>query len=145
MESINLGMKIYFSCSIRGARPDPETIPELIEHLKRHGTVLTQHIGDFLEGDEVDTSDEEIFQRDVSWLGEADALVADVTAPSLGVGYEIGVAETLGKPILCLYRRQRGRRLSAMIAGNTRLIVGEYEAPAEAFGFIDEFLESRVG
>ena len=138
-------MKIYFSCSIRGARPDPETIPMLIRRLKNHGAVLTEQIEDVLEGDEVDISDEEIFRRDVSWLGEADALVADVTAPSLGVGYEIGIAETLGKPILCLYRRQRGRRLSAMIAGNKRLIVGEYEDPAEAFGFIDGFLESRVG
>lgn len=138
-------MRIYFSCSIRGARPDPETILELIGYLKRHGTVLTEHIGDFLDGDEADTLDEEIFQRDVSWLGEADVLVADVTAPSLGVGYEIGIAETLGKPILCLHKRTRGRRLSAMISGNKRLIIREYEDPAEAFGFIDGFLESRVG
>jgi len=71
--------------------------------------------------------------------------VADVTAPSLGVGYEIGIAETLGKPILCLYRRRLGKRLSAMIAGNRRLTVMEYEDPAEAFGFIDGFLESHVG
>ncbi len=116
-------MKIYFSCSIRGARPDPESIPRLIRHLKNHGAVLTEHIGDVIEGDEVDVSDEEIFLRDVAWLGEADALVADVTAPSLGVGYEIGIAETLGKPILCLHRRQRGRRLSAMISGNLKLTI----------------------
>jgi len=137
-------MKIYFSCSIRGERPDPETIPLLIRHLKGHGDVLTEHIADVLEGDEVDVTDEEIFLRDVAWLGEADALVADVTAPSLGVGYEIGVAETLRKPILCLYRRQRGRRLSAMIAGNRGLVVREYGALEEALGFIDEFLESCV-
>ncbi len=138
-------MKIYFSCSIRGERPDPETIPELINHLKRRGNVLTEHIGDVLEGDDVDISDDEIFLRDFAWLREADALVADVTAPSLGVGYEIGIAETLGKPILCLYRRQRGRRLSAMIAGNRRLTVSEYDDPAEAIGFIDGFLEYSVG
>ena len=136
-------MKIYFSCSIRGARPDPETIPRLIGHLKGRGTVLTEHIGDVLGGDEFDVSDEEIFVRDASWLREADALVAEVTAPSLGVGYEIGVAEALGKPVLCLYRRRPGERLSAMIAGNRRLIVREYDAPEEAFGLIDEFLESR--
>ena len=135
-------MRIYFSCSIRGARPDPETIPELIEHMKRHGTVLTEHIGKLLEGDEVDTSDEEIFLRDVSWLGEADALVADVTAPSLGVGYEIGIAETLGKPILCLYRSQRGERLSAMIEGNAKLSLKRYSELAQACEYIDEFFGS---
>ena len=95
-----------------------------------------------MEGDEVDTSDEEIFLRDVAWLGEADALVADVTAPSLGVGYEIGITETLGKPILCLYRSQRGKRLSAMIVGNAKLSLKRYSGLAEACGHIDEFFGS---
>ncbi len=31
-------------------------------------------------------------------------VVAEVTQPSLGVGYEIGRAVAMGKPILCLYR-----------------------------------------
>jgi len=142
---MNPSMKIYFSCSIRGERPDPETILRLIGHLKGHGAVLTEHIADVLDGDEVDVTDKEIFLRDVAWLGDADVLVAEVTAPSLGVGYEIGVAEALGKPVLCLYRGRQGRRLSAMISGNRGLFVREYGAPEEAFGFIDEFLESCVG
>ena len=33
-------------------------------------------------------------------------LVAEVTQPSLGVGYEIGRAVTMEKNILCLYRPQ---------------------------------------
>lgn len=138
-------MRIYFSCSIRGEGPDPDTIPLIIGHLKGHGTVLTEHIVDVLDGDEVDVTDEEIFLRDVAWLGEADVLVAEVTAPSLGVGYEIGIAEALGKPVLCLYRGRPGRRLSAMISGNRGLAVREYDEPEEALGLIDEFLESIVG
>ena len=138
-------MKIYFSCSIRGERPNPETIPMLIGHMKKHGAVLTEHIADVLDGDEVNVTDEEIFLRDVAWLGEADVLVAEVTAPSLGVGYEIGIAEALGKPVLCLYRGRRGRRLSAMISGNRGLVVREYDKPEEVRGFVDEFLESCVG
>ena len=31
-------------------------------------------------------------------------VVAEVTQPSLGVGYEIGRAVAMEKPILCLYR-----------------------------------------
>lgn len=138
-------MKIYFSCSIRGEKPNPETIPMLIGHMKKHGAVLTEHIADVLDGDEVNVTDEEIFLRDFAWLGEADVLVAEVTAPSLGVGYEIGVAEALGKPVLCLYRGRPGRRLSAMISGNRGLVVKEYDKPEEALGLIDEFLESYVG
>ena len=107
--------------------------------------MLTEHIADVLNGDEVDVSDEEIFLRDVAWLEEADVLVAEVTAPSLGVGYEIGGAEALKKPVLCLYRGRPGRRLSAMISGNRGLVVREYDKPEEALGFIDEFLGSCVG
>jgi hypothetical protein len=135
-------MKIYFSCSIRGEATDPETVLFIIKHLKGHGVVLTEHIGDLLESDEVNVTDEEIFLRDVAWLREADVLVAEVTASSLGVGYEIGVAEELGKPILCLYRSRQGRRLSAMIRGNRELVVRKYGAFEEALRFIDEFIES---
>jgi hypothetical protein len=135
-------MRIYFSCSIRGEATDPETVLFIIKHLKGHGTVLTEHIGDILESDEINVIDEEIFLRDVAWLKEADVLVAEVTAPSLGVGYEIGVAEALGKPILCLYRGRQGRRLSAMIKGNRGLIVRKYGSFEEALRLIDEFFES---
>ena len=38
------------------------------------------------------------------------AIVAEVTQPSLGVGYEIGRAVAMGKRILCLYRPQPDKR-----------------------------------
>ena len=37
-------------------------------------------------------------------------LVAEVTQPSLGVGYELGRAVTFGTPILCLFRTSSDRR-----------------------------------
>ena len=43
--------------------------------------------------------------------------MAEVTVPSLGVGYEIGRAVAMGKQVLCLYRPQEGKLLSAMIRG----------------------------
>jgi nucleoside 2-deoxyribosyltransferase len=138
-------MKIYFSCSIRGVRPEPGTAKKLIDYMKRHGTVLTEHIGEITDPDEIGQADTAIFRRDINWLEEADALVAEVTGPSIGVGYEIGIAETLGKPILCLFRVGRGRRLSAMVGGNDYLTVREYSTMAEAFSLIDRFLETSAG
>ena len=44
-------------------------------------------------------------------------MVAEVTQPSLGVGYELGRAVDMGKAILCLYRPQEDKLLSAMIRG----------------------------
>ena len=134
-------MKIYFSCSIRGVRHDPDAPQLLIDHLKGHGEVLTEHIGQVTEEFEAGISETEIFKRDVAWLEETDVVVAEVTGPSLGVGYEIGIAETLGKPILCLYE-EGGKKISAMILGNEGLTLRGYRELPEAYRHIDEFLST---
>ena len=53
-------------------------------------------------------------------------VVAEVTTPSLGVGYELAKAE-VSKKILCLYRKQEGKSLSAMISGNSNMHVAIYK------------------
>jgi len=57
-------------------------------------------------------------------------LFAEVTQPSLGVGYEIALGESLGKRIVCLFKQQSGN-LSAMITGNRKLEVLEYTSVEE--------------
>ena len=68
----------------------------------------------------------EIYVRDVEWLREADVVIAEVTTPSLGVGYEVARAAVMGKPVVGLFRPEAGRRLSAMIRGNPAVQVLEY-------------------
>ena len=95
-------MKVYFAGSIRGGRKDKEKYFELIEFLAEQAEVLTEHVGSKSLGNEGEKQlrDDLIYQRDLDWLCSADAVVAEVSTPSLGVGYEIGVAEKTGKPIL---------------------------------------------
>ncbi len=121
-------MKIYFAASIRGGRDDQKLYIDIIKMLKKYGEVLTEHIGskDLLEQGEIEMSDNAIFARDCALLDQCDIIVAEVTNPSLGVGYEIGRMENK-KPVLCLYRQQDGRRLSAMLAGNNNLLVANYK------------------
>ena len=117
-------MKIYFAGSIRGGRGDKQKYFELIEFLSTHAKVLTEHVGleSLGESGETELHDDSIYQRDLEWLSSADAVVAEVTTPSLGVGYEIGIAEKLGKPVLCLFdENQNGFRLSAMLSGNSKV------------------------
>lgn len=138
-------MQIYFAGAIRGGRGDGELYRALIRHLGQCGTVLTVHVGDEdLLKDEGLLSEKEIFKRDMDWLTGADFLVAEVTTPSLGVGYELGIAEGLDIPILCLFRPHAGGRLSAMVAGNSRFEIGAYQELPEAYDHIDRFL-SRLG
>lgn len=133
-------MKIYFAASIRGGRSDLELYREMIDFLRMFGEVLTEHVGDRAiseKGEE--ESEEEIYRKDMEWLKECDAIVAEVTTPSLGVGYEIGSAEAMGKSILCLFREGAGKELSAMIAGNPNLQVGTYKDLHEAKKLISDF------
>lgn len=76
-------------------------------------------------------------------MREADVIVAEVTQPSLGVGYELGQAEALGKPILCLYRQQEGKRLSAMISGNPYPTIAIYQTLEEAKEACEFFLKQQ--
>lgn len=122
-------MKIYFAGSIRGGREDQDLYFKIIELLKQHGQVLTEHIGNskLSAQGEVGLEDIEIYERDIAWVKESDVLVAEVSLPSGGVGYEIAYAESLKKKVLCLYREGSERKISGMINGNKNLIIKVYK------------------
>jgi nucleoside 2-deoxyribosyltransferase len=137
-------MKIYFAGAIRGGRQDSLLYYEIVQQLQKHGEVLTEHIGDTELGVlGQDIGDRKIHDRDLEWLQSSDCLVAEVTTPSLGVGYEIGKATEWGKPVLCLYRPAEGRALSAMISGSNAVTLKEYQSPKELTEIFEQFLQSK--
>ncbi|KFO36180.1 2'-deoxynucleoside 5'-phosphate N-hydrolase 1 [Fukomys damarensis] len=80
----------------------------------------------------------------MAWIQQADVVVAEVTQPSLGVGYELGRAVALHKPVLCLFRPQSGRVLSAMIRGaqdSSRFQVWDYDE-GELEALLDQYFEA---
>ncbi len=137
-------MNIYFAASIRGGRRDEDIYRRLIDELRHHGAVQTEQVA-LPEDEERGMTDREIHGRDMAWLEDADVMVAEVTTPSLGVGYELANAERLGLEILCLFRPSSGRRLSAMVAGSPRMRVVPYETIADAKDAIAAFLTRLDG
>ena len=134
-------MKVYFACSIRGGRDDAEIYAELVEHIKTQATVLSEIFADGkLTSQGMNKPSPEIWKTDTNWVKEADAVVAEVTNPSLGVGYEISLAETLDKPILALFKDDGEKSLSAMIDGAPGVEVCKYLTIAEAKSAIETFL-----
>lgn len=135
-------MKIYFACSISGGRKDEKAYQHLVAVLEEMGIeVPTAHIADtgieIIDGNE---KPEDIYRRDVDWIEESDQLIAEVSTPSHGVGYEIGYALFLGKPVLCLYNQDVV--VSKMITGNPHplLTVIAYQDLAEAEVILREYL-----
>ncbi len=123
-------LRLYFAASITGGREDAPLYEAIVAGLGALGQVLTQHVGSpsLTAAGETGLSARQIHDRDLAWLLQADAVIAEVTTPSLGVGYEIGVATRQGIPVLALFRPGCGRRLSGMIGGSPGVEVLEYDA-----------------
>jgi len=122
--------KVYFAGSIRGGHDDVEIYEGIINRLREKYEVLTELVGvkDIDSIEEKTMTDVQIYEKDCAWMKECDFMVAEVSTPSLGVGYEIAYAESLGKPIICLFRTGQGRKLSAMINGNKNIRVITYKS-----------------
>ena len=136
-------MKIYFAGSIRGGREDAELYLEIINFLRKYGIVLTEHVGnkELKSMGEIKLTERQIHDRDAEWLLSSEVMIAEVSKPSLGVGYEIGIASERGIPVLCLYRQEEGKRLSAMIAGSQKVVNVTYQELEEAKAAIDSFMK----
>jgi len=138
-------MKIYLASPIRGKTENDSsaTSRKIIEHLQLKHIVLTEHLAneEIIGRGEVNLKDKEIHDRDMKWIEEADLIIAEVSNPSLGVGYELGRAVEMGKKILCLCRQQ-DRPVSAMIRGADGIVMADYTTEDEAIKIIDKFIES---
>jgi nucleoside 2-deoxyribosyltransferase len=137
-------MKIYFAGSIRGGRDDQTIYDELINYIKSKDVeVLCEHVG-YKDLSENGQNQDPVFihDRDLSWIQESDAIIAEVTNPSLGVGYELGKASEWQKPVLALFRSTSGKSLSGMIRGSKALAVKDYTDISVAKKEIDIFLSS---
>ena len=126
-------MKIYFARSIRGERDSTEKFNIIMETLKRYGEVLTEHIDPktIIKEERKHFTEEQIYTEDADWIKESDIVVAEVSVPSLGVGYELAFAESLEKRVLCLYDSNSKWSLSAMVAGNKYFEIIKYSSVEE--------------
>jgi 2'-deoxynucleoside 5'-phosphate N-hydrolase len=140
-------MNIYFSCSITGGRQDEHAYQAMVDALLSAGhEVPTAHLSDAdVMSQEAIVAPEEIYERDIAWVDGCDAVVAEVSTPSHGVGYEIAYALGLGKPVLCCYHQDR--RVSKMITGNSHptLRMLPYQTIPELVEGVTAFLSSVTG
>ena len=111
-------MNIYFACSITGGREFEPVYQAMVAALMSDGhQVPTAHLAEAGAGaKEAVLHPQEVYARDVDWISASDVLIAEVSVPSHGVGYEIGFALGSGKPVLVLH--EQGRKASRLISGN---------------------------
>lgn len=139
-------MNIYFACSITGGRELEFTYQQIVAALTADGhEIPTSHLAqsEVMEN-ERELTPQYVYERDVSWIRNCDVLIAEVSVPSHGVGYEIAFALEIGKPVLCIH--DQGRKVSKMITGNPdpALTTKGYSNLEEAISLCREFLRETA-
>jgi deoxynucleoside 5''-monophosphate N-glycosidase (EC 3.2.2.-) len=133
-------MNVFLSASIRGGRDMLSTYIEMCNYLQDSGhDVLSWHVADpELEKNESLLTEQEIYIRDMEFLEKSHCVIAEVSIPSIGVGYEISSALHRELPVLCLHTPDAN--VSAMILGDKRIITKEYDSGNSMKEKIDVFL-----
>ena len=127
-------LTIYFAGAISGGRADVGHYRRVVDaltadgHRVLAGAVASEDVT--AHGEALDPC--AIFDRDLRWIEEADVLVAEVSVPSTGVGYEIAAMRyRFGRPVVALFRAGHAKRCSAMVAGDRGIELIEYDDAAE--------------
>ena len=126
-------LNIFFAGAIRGGRTGQPMYKLMMNELSQFGTVLNPHVAedDVSDFGETDLTKQHIHARELERLNQADLVVAEVTTPSLGVGFLIAKALERQKPVICFYQGKDTYKLSAMIKGDERVRVITYQTDDE--------------
>lgn len=137
-------MNIYFSGSIYGGRQKLEAYKKLVKELTKFGNVLDEEVADdnvLIREESI--SDKDVFESLVYRLKRADLVFAEVTVPSLGVGYEIEYADKTNKRIICVYDKTVTPKLTTMLRGNNRLKIIPYTNINEIINNLENILKEE--
>lgn len=137
------GMKIYAAFTVIGDRGKLEIVDSLVRLLQSRGhTVLTTHLlSRNVRDEEALNTSGFVFRRDMKWLDECDALIAEVTNCGFGVGFESGYLLGKGKKkVYLLYDKNSEHSISRMARGNTmkNCIVVPYSSVKDIYKFVEE-------
>ena len=134
-------MKIYVSGSMYGGQQKIDTYKKLVDKLEEYGEVLTKQIADpkAIENEKYQ-KDEDIYNDLENKLEKADILIAEVSVPSIGVGYEICYASKLNKKIVAIYDKNYIDKVTTMIRGNKNIKIIPYKDIREILDKIEEII-----
>jgi hypothetical protein len=132
--SRSAGKKIYIGCSLTYASEEfRKEIDDLKTSLRKKYEVL-----DFfgmLDGDP-----REIYLNDTGRVRECDMFVAECSFPSTGLGFELGLAVSLDKPILAIAKSEA--KVTRMILGvnHPKFTFARYNSAEEILPLIESKL-----
>lgn len=121
-------MKIYFAASMLHGQQVLQQSKLIAGELRKYGTILDEQVIDetISPFGELDITNREIFEREMKRIEECDIMVAEVSAPSRGVGYCLATAVGCKKRVVALYYGKYTDRLTSLIEGNPSIELHTY-------------------
>jgi 2'-deoxynucleoside 5'-phosphate N-hydrolase len=136
--------KVYFAAPVQGSRLTNQIYQQLAFVIRSRGLDIVNP--QVLEPAPDDVMDHyaaaEIYENSCQLLSTADMVIAEISSPSLGVGYEISLAEKEQIPVLCCYQAEYANRVSLMIRGirYPKIYFLMYKNSSELNAGLEEFL-----
>lgn len=144
-------INIYFAGAIKGDSRFASAQQNIIDILRGdNGTGINVHVysersPDIFDPFKGEEDEREVFFRDLEWLFQSDAIVAEVTGESFGTGWEIAYAQKVRrKPVLCLVQDEMA--FPSLISGNTHknMYIGRYNGLETIREICQEFISLVV-
>lgn len=101
-------MKAYFVASVSGRGKYLNNYSKIVKVLKDSGTIVSENIIESSKEGVYSLTDEQkvkYYKQVLKWISKADYVVAEVSYPSIGVGYEISLALEKMKPVIVLHEK----------------------------------------
>ncbi len=138
-------MIVYCAGAIKGDSSYQESYLDIINIVKADGhSALSELNPDFKAA--FPLNEKQVFQRDIKWIEKSSLMIAEISGPSLGVGFEIAYALYMREiPVLALYDAEV-EKVSAMITGGDSelLYVKQYHSKKELEELIKSFLKQQT-
>lgn len=138
-------MIVYCAGAIKGDSSYQESYQEMINIVKDEGhSALSELNPEFHSAFPLDAN--QVFQRDIKWIEKSSVMIAEISGPSLGVGFEISYALYVREiPVLALYD-SGVEQVSAMITGcdSDLLYVKNYTNSEELSEIVKSFLNQQI-
>jgi hypothetical protein len=134
-------MIIYCAGPIRGDVTYQKFYTDMIDYIENQGhTVLAEFSGKF--SSTIPLTDKQTYKRDLKWIDGSKLMIAEISGPSLGVGFEIAYAIFQRKiPVLALCILD-AQNVSSMLSGcdSPLLSIRKYKNVDDMKSIIKNFL-----
>ncbi len=137
-------MIIYCAGPIKGNTDFKDNYSKVVEIVESLGhTALSEMSKKFHSS--IPLSSKQIYARDMKWLEGSRLMIAEISGPSLGVGFEIAYALFVKKINVLAVFSSDAPNISSMVTGcnNQKLLVSRYNDPDDLTKIIKDFIEKN--